>query len=74
MIEEAPAPGMDAKTREAVCAAAVRAAEAVNYVGAGTVEFIADGSGPLGRRQNLVHGNEHPPSGRASGNRDDHRC
>ena len=47
VIEEAPAPGMDAETREAVCAAAVRAAEAVNYVGAGTVEFIADGSGKL---------------------------
>ncbi|MEH6410206.1 MAG: acetyl/propionyl/methylcrotonyl-CoA carboxylase subunit alpha [Hyphomonas sp.] len=44
VIEEAPAPGMDAETREAVCSAAVRAAQAVNYVGAGTVEFIADGS------------------------------
>lgn len=44
VIEEAPAPGMDKETREAVCAAAVRAAEAVDYVGAGTVEFIADGS------------------------------
>eukprot|EP00903_Cladosiphon_okamuranus_P003365 g3363.t1 len=38
---------MDPKTREAVCSAAVRAAKAVNYVGAGTVEFIADGSGRL---------------------------
>ncbi|MEZ5952663.1 MAG: biotin carboxylase N-terminal domain-containing protein [Hyphomonas sp.] len=47
VIEEAPAPGMDAATREAVCSAAVRAAEAVNYVGAGTVEFIADGSAGL---------------------------
>lgn len=47
VIEEAPAPGMDGTTRQAVCEAAVRAAEAVNYVGAGTVEFIADGSGPL---------------------------
>ena len=47
VIEEAPAPGMNATTREAVCAAAVRAAEAVNYTGAGTVEFIADGSGEL---------------------------
>ena len=44
VIEEAPAPGMDAATREAVCAAAVRAARAVNYEGAGTIEFIADGS------------------------------
>jgi 3-methylcrotonyl-CoA carboxylase alpha subunit len=44
VIEEAPAPGMDAATREAVCGAAVRAAKAVNYEGAGTVEFIADAS------------------------------
>jgi 3-methylcrotonyl-CoA carboxylase alpha subunit len=44
VIEEAPAPGMDEATREAVCAAAVRAAKAVNYQGAGTIEFIADGS------------------------------
>jgi 3-methylcrotonyl-CoA carboxylase alpha subunit len=42
--EEAPAPGMDAETREAVCGSAVRAAKAVNYEGAGTIEFIADAS------------------------------
>jgi 3-methylcrotonyl-CoA carboxylase alpha subunit len=44
VIEEAPAPGMDDATREAVCQAAVRAAQAVNYEGAGTIEFIADAS------------------------------
>src|SRR5205085_2423334 len=44
VIEEAPAPGMDAATRAAVCGAAVKAAQAVDYVGAGTVEFIADAS------------------------------
>jgi 3-methylcrotonyl-CoA carboxylase alpha subunit len=44
VIEEAPAPGMDPATRQAICAAAVRAAQAVDYVGAGTIEFIADGS------------------------------
>ncbi|HVJ72169.1 MAG TPA: acetyl/propionyl/methylcrotonyl-CoA carboxylase subunit alpha [Sphingomicrobium sp.] len=44
VIEEAPAPGMDEATREAVCGAAVRAAKAVNYEGAGTIEFIADAS------------------------------
>ena len=44
VIEEAPAPGMDEATREAVCGAAVRAAQAVDYVGAGTIEFIADAS------------------------------
>ncbi|MCB4861938.1 acetyl/propionyl/methylcrotonyl-CoA carboxylase subunit alpha [Sphingobium sp. PNB] len=44
VIEEAPAPGMDEATREAICGAAVRAAQAVDYVGAGTIEFIADAS------------------------------
>ena len=44
VIEEAPAPGMDAATREELCCAAIRAAKAVNYVGAGTIEFIADAS------------------------------
>ena len=44
VIEEAPAPGMDAATREAVCGAAVKAARAVGYEGAGTIEFIADAS------------------------------
>src|SRR3954464_15442932 len=44
VIEEAPAPGMDEATREAVCGAAVKAAKAVDYVGAGTIEFIADAS------------------------------
>ena len=47
VIEEAPAPGMDEATREAICAAAVRAAKAVDYVGAGTIEFIADASDGL---------------------------
>jgi propionyl-CoA carboxylase alpha chain/3-methylcrotonyl-CoA carboxylase alpha subunit len=44
VVEEAPAPGMDDATREAVTQAAIRAAQAVDYVGAGTVEFIADAS------------------------------
>ncbi len=44
VIEEAPAPGMDEATRADLCAAAVRAAKAVDYVGAGTIEFIADAS------------------------------
>ena len=47
VIEEAPAPGMDAATRSAITAAAVKAAKAVNYVGAGTIEFIADASAGL---------------------------
>ena len=44
VIEEAPAPGMDAATRQAVTDAAIKAAKAVNYEGAGTIEFIADAS------------------------------
>ncbi|MEG8019436.1 acetyl/propionyl/methylcrotonyl-CoA carboxylase subunit alpha [Sphingomonas sp. LR55] len=47
VIEEAPAPSMDDATRAAVCEAAVKAARAVDYVGAGTIEFIADGSDGL---------------------------
>ena len=35
-------PGLQAEVREQICAAAVRAAQAVGYVGAGTVEFIMD--------------------------------
>jgi acetyl/propionyl-CoA carboxylase alpha subunit len=44
VIEEAPAPGIDAAVRAAVCGAAVKAARAVRYEGAGTIEFIADAS------------------------------
>jgi 3-methylcrotonyl-CoA carboxylase alpha subunit len=44
VIEEAPAPGMTAELRAVMGAAAVEAARAVGYVGAGTVEFIADGA------------------------------
>ncbi|NSX55879.1 acetyl/propionyl/methylcrotonyl-CoA carboxylase subunit alpha [Parasulfitobacter algicola] len=44
VIEEAPAPGMTDDMRAAMGQAAVRAAEAIGYSGAGTVEFIVDGS------------------------------
>ncbi|WP_299350044.1 acetyl/propionyl/methylcrotonyl-CoA carboxylase subunit alpha [uncultured Shimia sp.] len=47
VIEEAPAPGMTAEVREAMGQAGVRAAEAIGYKGAGTVEFIVDGSDGL---------------------------
>jgi 3-methylcrotonyl-CoA carboxylase alpha subunit len=47
VIEEAPAPGMTANLRAQMGAAAVEAARAVDYVGAGTVEFVADGSKAL---------------------------
>jgi 3-methylcrotonyl-CoA carboxylase alpha subunit len=45
VIEEAPAPGMTPVLREQMGAAAIVAARAVDYVGAGTVEFIVDASG-----------------------------
>jgi 3-methylcrotonyl-CoA carboxylase alpha subunit len=45
VLEEAPAPGMSSERRAAMGAAAVAAAKAIGYVGAGTVEFIADQSG-----------------------------
>jgi 3-methylcrotonyl-CoA carboxylase alpha subunit len=45
VIEEAPAPGLPESTRRAMGEAAVAAARAVGYVGAGTVEFILDASG-----------------------------
>ncbi len=47
VIEEAPAPGMSAEMRQTMGAAACDAARAVNYQGAGTVEFIVDGAGEL---------------------------
>ncbi len=47
VIEEAPAPGMTAEMREAMGQAGVRAAEAIGYKGAGTVEFIVDASDGL---------------------------
>ncbi|MDE2579966.1 MAG: ATP-grasp domain-containing protein, partial [Hyphomicrobiales bacterium] len=47
VIEEAPAPGLGASMREVIGRAAVNAARAVGYRGAGTVEFIADGADGL---------------------------
>ena len=44
VIEEAPAPGMSEAMRASIGGAAVKAAKAVNYSGAGTIEFIADAS------------------------------
>ncbi|MCO5099716.1 MAG: ATP-grasp domain-containing protein [Burkholderiaceae bacterium] len=45
LVEEAPAPGVSARLREAMGEAAVRLAHAVGYVGAGTVEFLLDRDG-----------------------------
>lgn len=47
VIEEAPAPGMTEEVRAAMGAAAVKAAQAIGYAGAGTVEFIVDASDGL---------------------------
>ena len=45
LIEESPAPGVDAKLRAKLGAAAVAVARAAGYVGAGTVEFLLDAGG-----------------------------
>lgn len=42
LLEETPSPALDGETREEMGKAAVKAAEAVNYTGAGTIEFIYD--------------------------------
>ncbi len=45
LLEEAPSPAIDAKTREAMGQAAVTAAKAINYEGAGTIEFLLNNDG-----------------------------
>ncbi|HKS11440.1 MAG TPA: acetyl/propionyl/methylcrotonyl-CoA carboxylase subunit alpha [Pseudomonas sp.] len=45
VVEEAPAPGLSVQRRQAMGEAAVRAAQAIGYVGAGTVEFLLDAGG-----------------------------
>ncbi|MFY1668335.1 acetyl/propionyl/methylcrotonyl-CoA carboxylase subunit alpha [Pseudomonas sp. Pseu.R1] len=45
VVEEAPAPGLTPELRRAMGEAAVRAAQAIGYVGAGTVEFLLDARG-----------------------------
>ena len=47
VLEEAPAPDMPADLRAAMTDAAIKAAKQIDYFGAGTIEFIVDGSGPL---------------------------
>ena len=69
VIEEAPSPFLDEATRKAHGrAGGARWRKAVDYCSAGTVEFIVDGEPQL-----LLPRNEHPPAGRASGDRTDHR-
>jgi 3-methylcrotonyl-CoA carboxylase alpha subunit len=60
VIEEAPSPTLDIKQRAAVCAAARKAAATVNYVGAGTIEFVSDGKDVFFIEMNTRLQVEHP--------------
>ncbi|RZN32710.1 acetyl/propionyl/methylcrotonyl-CoA carboxylase subunit alpha [Bradyrhizobium sp. Leo121] len=60
VIEEAPSPTLNATQRETVCAAARKAAAAVNYVGAGTIEFVSDGRDVFFIEMNTRLQVEHP--------------
>jgi propionyl-CoA carboxylase alpha chain len=68
VIEEAPSPLLDEKTRAEMGAQAVALAKAVDYDTAGTVEFVAGQDKSV-----LLPGDEHAASGGASGDRTDHR-
>ena len=63
VLEEAPAPGMTEALRAQMGAAAVAAAQAVNYVGAGTVEFIVEQIGMFGLDGAQVGFAAGPPQG-----------
>ena len=65
ILEETPAPGLSPELSRAMRQAAVAAARAVGYIGAGTVEFLVRND------QFLLSGNEHAAPGGAPGHRDD---
>jgi 3-methylcrotonyl-CoA carboxylase alpha subunit len=60
VIEEAPSPTLNEAQRDAVCAAARKAASAVDYVGAGTIEFVSDGKDVFFIEMNTRLQVEHP--------------
>ena len=60
VIEEAPSPTLDVRQRETVCTAARKAAAAVDYVGAGTIEFVSDGKDVFFIEMNTRLQVEHP--------------
>jgi 3-methylcrotonyl-CoA carboxylase alpha subunit len=60
VIEEAPSPTLNPAQRDAVCAAARKAAAAVDYVGAGTIEFVSDSKDVFFIEMNTRLQVEHP--------------
>ncbi|MFG6191522.1 biotin carboxylase N-terminal domain-containing protein [Nonomuraea sp. JJY05] len=60
VVEECPSPGISAELRERLCAAAVRAARKIGYVGAGTVEFLVKGERVAFLEMNTRLQVEHP--------------
>jgi 3-methylcrotonyl-CoA carboxylase alpha subunit len=60
VIEEAPSPTLNPAQREAVCTAARKAAAAVSYVGAGTIEFVSNGKDVFFIEMNTRLQVEHP--------------